>query len=125
VFAMSKMFASYSVDDINAARQFYGELGLKVTPASDERGPLWLHFAGDQEVLLYPKADHVPATYTVLNLSVTDVEEAVDELAARGVQTIRFEGYEADDRGIHRSRGRSIAWFADPAGNFLSVFQQD
>jgi hypothetical protein len=56
---------------------------------------------------------------------VTDVEEAVDELAARGVQTIRFEGYEADDRGIHRSRGRSIAWFADPAGNFLSVFQQD
>jgi hypothetical protein len=56
------MFASYSVDDINAARQFYGELGLKLTPASDERGPLWLHFAGDQEVLLYPKADHVPAT---------------------------------------------------------------
>jgi len=59
VFAMSKMFASYSVDDINAARQFYGELGLKVTAASDERGPLWLHFAGDQEILLYPKADHV------------------------------------------------------------------
>jgi hypothetical protein len=98
---------------------------LKVTAASEEPGPVWLHLAEDREVLLYPKADHVPATYTVLNLSVEDVEAAVDELAARGVQTIRFEGYEADDRGIHRSRCRSIAWFADPAGNFLSVFQQD
>jgi predicted enzyme related to lactoylglutathione lyase len=125
VFTMSRMFASYSVDDIDAAKQFYGELGLKVTAASDEHGPLWLHVAEDQEVLLYPKADHAPATYTVLNLSVDDVEEAVDDLAARGVQMIRFEGYEADDRGIHRSPGRRIAWFADPAGNFLSVFQQD
>jgi len=67
----------------------------------------------------------VPAAYTVLNLSVGDVDEAVDELVARGVQMIRFEGYEADDRGIHRSRGHSIAWFTDPAGNILFVFQQD
>jgi catechol 2,3-dioxygenase-like lactoylglutathione lyase family enzyme len=125
MFAMSRMFASYSVDDINAARQFYGELGLQVTAAGDEHGPLWLHFAGDQEVLLYPKANHEPATYTVLNLSVEDVEQAVDELLARGVRMIRFDGYEADDRGIHRSRGRSIAWFTDPAGNFVSVFQPD
>lgn len=125
MFGMSQMFASHSVDDINLARQFYGDLGLQVTSASDEHGPLWLHFAGDQEVLLYPKAEHAPATYTVLNLSVEDVERAVDELVGRGVQMIRFEGYEADDRGIHRSRGRSIAWFADPAGNLLSVFQPD
>lgn len=125
MFAMSKMFASYSVDDIKAARQFYGELGLQVTSASDEHGPLWLTLAGGQEILLYLKADHAPATYTVLNLSVEDVERAVDELVARGVQMIRFEGYEADDRGIHRARVHSIAWFADPAGNLLSVFQPD
>jgi catechol 2,3-dioxygenase-like lactoylglutathione lyase family enzyme len=125
VFTMSKMFASYSVDDISAARQFYDELGLQVTAESNEHGPLWLRFGRDQDVMLYPKADHVPAAYTVLNLSVGDVDQAVDELAARGVQMIRFEGYEADDRGIHRSRGHSIAWFTDPAGNILSVFQQD
>jgi hypothetical protein len=85
----------------------------------------WLTLAGGQEILLYLKADHAPATYTVLNLSVEDVERAVDELVARGVQMIRFEGYEADDRGIHRARVHSIAWFADPAGNLLSVFQPD
>jgi predicted enzyme related to lactoylglutathione lyase len=119
------MFASYSVDDISPARQFYGELGLQVTSASDEYGPLWLTMAGDQEVLLYPKADHVPATYTVLNLSVEHLERAVDELVARGVQMIRFEGCDADDRGIHRSRVHSIAWFSDPAGNLLSVCQPD
>jgi predicted enzyme related to lactoylglutathione lyase len=119
----SKVFTSYSVDDINAARQFYGKLGVKVTAVSEEHGPIWLHFAGDQDVLIYRKADHVPATYTVLNFSVDDLERAVDELAAEGVSMIRQEGYETDDRGIRHAPDHSIAWFTDPAGNSLSLFQ--
>jgi catechol 2,3-dioxygenase-like lactoylglutathione lyase family enzyme len=82
VFETSKAFTSYSVDDIDAARQFYSKLGLKMTAVSEEHGPIWLHFAGDQDVLLYLKADHAPATYTVLNFSVDDLERAVDELVA-------------------------------------------
>lgn len=119
----SKAFGSFPVDDLARARSFYGEmLGLTV---SEQPGPLWLQIAGDQTVLLYPKPDHTPASFTVLNFPVDDIGEAVEGLSARGVQTERFEDFEVDERGIYRSEGHSIAWFKDPAGNILSVFEED
>ena len=119
----SKAFSGFSVDDIARARQFYGEtLGVRT---SEQNGLLTLHLAGDTTVLLYPKPDHQPATFTVLNFPVDDVEAAVDELAGRGV---RFEHYtgtavETDAKGIFRGGGPLIAWFRAPAGNVLSVLQ--
>jgi catechol 2,3-dioxygenase-like lactoylglutathione lyase family enzyme len=120
MFERTKAFSGFSVDDIGAAQRFYGDtLGLRV---SVEHGMLRLHIAGDRDTLVYPKADHVPATYTILNFPVADVERAVDELVARGV---RFEHYEwLDERGINRRGGPLIAWFRDPAGNILSVLEQ-
>jgi catechol 2,3-dioxygenase-like lactoylglutathione lyase family enzyme len=118
VFENTKAFSGFSVDDVSKAREFYGEtLGLRV---SDEYGMLWLHIAGgDRDILVYPKSDHTPATYTILNFPVDDIEKAVDELAERGV---RFEHYDdTDERGIYRGEGPLIAWFKDPAGNVLSV----
>jgi len=111
-------FSSFSTNDIAAAKKFYGDdLGIKV---SDEMMGLALHFANGHRVFIYPKEDHVPATYTVLNFTVNDLERAVDALAAKGVMFERYEG--ADDRGIHRDdQGPAIAWFKDPAGNFVSV----
>lgn len=115
----SKAFSGFSVDDIPEARRFYSEtLGLRV---SEENGMLQLHLAGDRDTLVYPKADHAPATYTVLNFPVPDIEAAVNELTSRGV---RFEHYDfVDEKGINRQGGPLIAWFADPAGNVLSVIQ--
>jgi catechol 2,3-dioxygenase-like lactoylglutathione lyase family enzyme len=119
----SKAFSGFSVDDIPTARQFYGEtLGLRVT---EEHGMLTLHLAGDRDTLIYPKDDHAPATYTTLNFPVEDVDKVVDELTARGVRFERYEGAEQDDKGVHRGQGPPIAWFKDPAGNILSVIQQD
>jgi catechol 2,3-dioxygenase-like lactoylglutathione lyase family enzyme len=119
----SKAFSGFSVDDIAKARQFYGEtLGLRVT---EENGLLTLHLAGDRNTLVYPKDDHTPATFTILNFPVEDVDKAVDELAARGVRFERYEGADQDEKGIHRGGGPLIAWFKDPAGNILSVIQQD
>jgi predicted enzyme related to lactoylglutathione lyase len=121
----SPAFSGYSVDDIPRAKQFYGEtLGLEV---SEEYGLLTLHLAGDRDTLVYPKGDrHVPATFTVLNFPVEDIEDAVDGLVARGVAFERYEGMEQDERGISRGGGGPlIAWFTDPAGNILSVLQQD
>jgi catechol 2,3-dioxygenase-like lactoylglutathione lyase family enzyme len=117
----SKAFSGFAVDDIAAARAFYGEtLGLRV---SEDHGMLTLHLRGDRDTLIYPKADHVPAEYTILNFPVEDIEATVDELVARGV---RFEHYEwVDERGINRRGGPLIAWFKDPAGNVLSVLQPD
>lgn len=120
----SAAFSGFSVDDIPAARQFYSQtLGLEV---SEQNGMLTLHLGSGARVLVYPKgADHAPASFTVLNFPVPDIERAVDALAARGV---RFERYDsmADDvdaRGIFRGGGPLIAWFTDPAGNVLSVLQ--
>lgn len=118
----SKAFSGFSVDDVARAREFYeGTLGLEVTEAN---GMLFLHPAGGGEVLVYPKgADHVPATFTVLNFPVPDVEAAVDALVGRGVA---FEHYDwVDEKGINRQGGPLIAWFTDPAGNILSVIQED
>jgi catechol 2,3-dioxygenase-like lactoylglutathione lyase family enzyme len=110
------------VDDIEKAREFYGEtLGLKT---SEEHGLLTLHLAGDRPTLVYPKPDHTPADYTILNFPVDDIDESVDALAARGVQFERYDGMEQDEKGIMRAGGPYIAWFKDPAGNVLSVLQE-
>ncbi len=119
----SKAFSGFAVPDIEKAKKFYGEtLGLKV---SEDHGLLTLHLAGSNNVLIYPKPNHVPATFTVLNFPVDDVDLAVDELKKRGV---RFELYDlpdlkTDEKGIMRGKGPTIAWFKDPAGNILSVLE--
>lgn len=117
----SHAFSGFSTDDIDAARAFYADtLGLRV---SDENGMLNLHLGGGANVLVYPKDGHQPATYTCLNFPVDDIDAAVDALAARGVAFLRYEGMSQDARGIAREYGPPIAWFADPAGNILSVLQ--
>jgi catechol 2,3-dioxygenase-like lactoylglutathione lyase family enzyme len=123
MFEHTKAFSAFSADDIAKARQFYGEtLGVRV---SEESGLLWLHLAGDRDTLIYPKENHTPATYTVLNFEVEDADKAVDELTARGVRFERYEGAEQDEKGISRAAGGpAIAWFKDPAGNILSVIQE-
>jgi predicted enzyme related to lactoylglutathione lyase len=120
----SPAFSGYSVDDISTAKQFYGDtLGLDV---SESNGLLTLHLAGGRETLIYPKGEgHQPATFTVLNFPVDDIEAAVDDLVARGVEFERYGGMEQDDRGIARAGGPLIAWFTDPAGNILSVLETD
>jgi catechol 2,3-dioxygenase-like lactoylglutathione lyase family enzyme len=122
VFSDSKAFSGFSVDDVPTAKQFYRDtLGLDV---SEEHGMLTLHLAGGAEVLVYPKPNHVPATFTILNFPVDDIEKAVDELRERGVNFPTFDGLEADDKGIFRGGGPNIAWFTDPAGNILSVLEE-
>jgi predicted enzyme related to lactoylglutathione lyase len=122
MFTNTKAFSGFAVDDMEKAREFYGEaLGIKT---SEEYGLLTLHLAGDRDTLVYPKPDHEPANYTILNFPVDDIEKAVDELAARGVSFERYDGFEQDERGIARGEGPYIAWFKDPAGNVLSVLQE-
>jgi catechol 2,3-dioxygenase-like lactoylglutathione lyase family enzyme len=122
MFADTKAFSGFAVDDIPRAREFYGEtLGLRT---SEDNGLLTLHLAGDRPTLVYPKPDFTPATYTILNFPVDDIDGAVDALSARGVRFERYEGMDQDERGIHRGGGPYIAWFTDPAGNVLSVLQE-
>jgi catechol 2,3-dioxygenase-like lactoylglutathione lyase family enzyme len=123
MFEHTKAFSGFSVDDLPKAKQFYGEtLGLRV---SEENGLLFLHIAGGNDVLAYPKGEqHSPATFTILNFPVDDIDKAVDELAARGVRFERYEGMGQDEKGIGRGGGPFIAWFKDPAGNILSVLQE-
>ena len=123
MFASTKAFSGFAVDDIGKARAFYeGTLGLKV---SEERGLLTLHLAGERDTFVYPKPDHVAATYTILNFVADDVEQAVEELTARGVRFESYDGFEQDEKGISRaSGGPSIAWFTDPAGNILAVLEE-
>jgi predicted enzyme related to lactoylglutathione lyase len=118
----SAAFSGFSVDDVAAAKQFYSEvLGLDTT---EEDGILHLHLAGGRDVLAYPKGKaHQPATFTILNFPVSDIEKTVDELAARGVRFQRYDGMKQDERGIMTGGGPYIAWFTDPAGNILSVLQ--
>jgi catechol 2,3-dioxygenase-like lactoylglutathione lyase family enzyme len=119
MLADSKAFSGFAVPDLEQARQFYGDtLGLRV---EEQNGSLTLHLAGDRDVLVYVKPDHTPATYTILNFPVDDIEATVDGLAERGVRFERYDGFEQDERGILRGGGPPIAWFADPAGNILSV----
>lgn len=119
----SAAFSGYSIDDVPAATRFYGEvLGLRVLPDDEMPGILELD-AGGRGVLLYAKDDHVPATFTVLNFPVADVEATVRGLAERGVTFERYDAMDQDDLGIHRGGGPLIAWFTDPAGNVLSVME--
>ena len=122
MFANTKAFSGFAVDDIAKAKGFYeGTLGLRV---SEEGDLLVLHLAGDRDTIVYSKPDHAPATYTILNFPVDDVDEAVTKLEGRGVRFERYDGFDQDERGISRtSGGPTIAWFTDPAGNILSVLE--
>ena len=116
-------FGGFSVDDIVAAHDFYSET-LSVEVEDLENGLLRLHLPGGSEVIVYPKPDHAPASFTILNFAVADIEQAVDELAAEGVEMIRYEDSGQDERGISRNPGGPpIAWFNDPAGNILAVLE--
>jgi catechol 2,3-dioxygenase-like lactoylglutathione lyase family enzyme len=122
MLANTPAFSGFAVPDIDAARDFYANtLGLKVT--DEEMGILTLHLAGDRPTIVYPKPDHAPAGYTILNFQVEDIDAAVDELSSRGVTFERYEGFPQDDKGVMRDQGPNIAWFKDPAGNILSVIQ--
>jgi len=125
MLAQSKAFSGFAVDDLEQAREFYADtLGLDVK-VIDEPGLLNIRLAGGRDVLVYPKGDFEPATYTILNFPVDDVEAAVDELTARGVRFEIYEGAPQDEKGIVRGQGPEIAWFTDPAGNILSVINTD
>jgi catechol 2,3-dioxygenase-like lactoylglutathione lyase family enzyme len=124
MFNETDAFSGFAVDDTARAREFYAEtLGIRVT---DEDGMLTLHLAGgDRPTLIYPKPDFTPATYTILNFPVPDIDAAVDALVERGVEFERYEGFGQDEKGIAREVGPPIAWFKDPAGNILAVLQTD
>jgi catechol 2,3-dioxygenase-like lactoylglutathione lyase family enzyme len=125
MFKDTKAFSGFAVDDLEAARQFYGEtLGLTI---STEMGLLNLQLAGgERPTLVYPKPDFEPATYTILNFPVADIDEAVDALIERGVAFEIYDGFGQDEKGIARGdEGPPIAWFRDPAGNILSVLEAE
>jgi catechol 2,3-dioxygenase-like lactoylglutathione lyase family enzyme len=121
----SAAFSGFSVDDPEAARAFYADtLGLDVTVLDESMGLIQLDLTGGGRVLAYAKGDaHVPATFTILNFPVPDVEAAVTALAAKGVAFERYDGFDQDELGISRGPGPRIAWFKDPAGNILSVLE--
>ncbi|MUL42083.1 VOC family protein [Streptomonospora sp. PA3] len=122
----SRAFSSFAVDDTAAAERFYTRtLGLTVSPVAgmEEYGLLTLHLGEHDGVLIYPKADFVPATYTVLHFPVDDIEKAVDALAERGVEFLRYDAFDHDAKGITYGRPRN-AWFRDPAGNVLGLVQE-
>ena len=122
MFAETKAFSGFTVPDVEQASEFYeGTLGLN---ASVDNDLLILHLAGGRDTLVYPKPDHTPATYTILNFQVDDIDAAVDQLTQRGVQFERYEGFGQDEKGISRDQGGPpIAWFTDPAGNILAVLE--
>jgi catechol 2,3-dioxygenase-like lactoylglutathione lyase family enzyme len=118
----ARPYSSFAVPDPQEARRFYGEtLGLEVEELDPENGLLSLKLPGGRDTLVYPKPDHEPANFTILNFQVDDVEAAVDELTSRGVTFERYEGFDQDEKGISRGMGPEIAWFTDPAGNILAV----
>jgi catechol 2,3-dioxygenase-like lactoylglutathione lyase family enzyme len=122
MFANTKAFSGFAVDNLEQARQFYTDtLGIRT---SEQHGLMMLHLAGGRDTLIYPKPDHAPAAYTILNFPVDDIDQAVDNLTARGVRFERYEGAAQDGKGISRDEGPYIAWFTDPAGNILSVLQE-
>ncbi len=127
MFKDANIFSSFSVDDIAKAKQFYGEtLGLGVNVMEDQvMGLLSLKFASGGTVMLYSKNNHIPATYTVLNFPVENIDQAVDELTQKGITFEQYTGdVQTDERGIARGEGPNIAWFKDPAGNILSVLEE-
>ena len=125
MFKDTKAFSGFAVDDLDRAREFYAEtLGIRTT--TEDMGFLTLHIAGDRPTLVYPKPDYTPATYTILNFPVDDIDAAVGELSSRGVEFLRYDDFEQDEHGISREEGGPpIAWFTDPAGNILAVLETD
>ncbi|MGH3649461.1 MAG: VOC family protein [Acidimicrobiia bacterium] len=123
MFADTQAFNGFAVPDLDAAERFYGDtLGINVSRG--EMGDLVLNLAGGRDTFIYEKPDFVPATYTILNFVVDDVDQAVDDLTKKGVEFERYEGFDQDDKGVARGdRGPAIAWFKDPAGNILSVLE--
>lgn len=125
MFKNTFAFSGFSTNDIRKAKEFYGDkLGIDV---SEHMGLLTLHIAGGLKVIIYPKPNHVPATFTVLNFPVENIEQAVDELRAKGITFEQYEGdIKTDAKGIlwANGRGPNIAWFKDPAGNILSVIEE-
>ena len=121
MFSHSRAFSGFSSNDIPKAKEFYSRtLGIEVTEDNDV---LTLHLAGGGRVIIYPKGTHEPATFTVLNFQVENIESAVDSLASAGIEFERYDGSHQDERGIQRAAGPPIAWFKDPAGNILSVLE--
>ena len=124
MFTFKNVFSSFSVDDLGKAKAFYTEtLGLNVTEGL--MGILELNIGGDKKIIVYPKPNHEPATYTVLNFAVENIDKAVDELTSKGVTFEQYEGQiKTDEKGVSRSNGGpNIAWFKDPAGNIMSVLE--
>jgi predicted enzyme related to lactoylglutathione lyase len=126
MFKDTKAFSGFSVNDLQKAKEFYhGILGLEIS--ENEMGILTLHFSGATKIIIYPKPNHEPATFTILNFAVADVEKAVDELIAKGISFEQYdEPMKTDEKGIlwGNGRGPNIAWFKDPAGNILSVLTE-
>ena len=123
MFKDTKAFSGFAVDDIDKAREFYGSV-LGIELGAEEMGLLTLILGGDRPTIVYPKPDFEPATYTILNFPVEDIDNVVDDLTARGVRFERYDGFAQDEKGIFREEGPYIAWFKDPAGNVLSVLQE-
>ena len=126
MFANTKAYSGFAVDDLETARDFYANtLGVKTTVLDEENGLMSLELAGgERPTLVYRSPGFTPASYTILNFPVDDIDEAVDELAARGVRFERYDAFAQDEKGIARDTGPQIAWFKDPAGNVLSVLQE-
>jgi predicted enzyme related to lactoylglutathione lyase len=126
MFANTEATSGFAVDDLQKAKEFYEQvLGLSTTVQSEEFGVMTLHLAGGRDVVVYAKPDFVPATYTILNFEVDDIDAAVDDLTSRNVTLERYDAMDQDDKAIMRGPGPQIAWFKDPAGNILSVLQQN
>jgi predicted enzyme related to lactoylglutathione lyase len=124
MFANTKATNGFAVDDVGKAKEFYeGTLGLTTTVLSEEFGVMALHLAGGRDTLVYAKEDFTPATYTILNFEVDDVDAAVDGLSSSGVSFERYDGFDQDEKGIARGPGPQIAWFKDPAGNIFAVME--
>jgi len=126
MFENTKAYSGFAVDDAKRAHEFYAEtLGVKLSVVDEEHGLIVLHLAGGRDTFVYEKPNFTPATYTILNFEVDDVDTAVDELASRGVEFERYDEFDQDEKGISRGGpGPTIAWFKDPAGNLLSVLKQ-
>jgi len=129
MLAQSEAFSGFAVPDIAEAQRFYGEtLGLDTEVLDEQNGLMTLHLAGGRDTLVYRKPDHEPASFTILNWRVDDIDAVVDGLNGRGVELERYEGMEQDEKGVMRgraaNRGPDIGWFTDPAGNILSVLQE-
>lgn len=122
MLADAKAYSGLAVKDMQQAREFYADtLGLRT---SEEYGLLWLHLAGGRDTLVYEQPDATPASFTILNFEVNDIDAVVDALAARGVRFERYDSMDQDERGVFRAEGPYIAWFKDPSGNLLSVLQE-